>query len=126
MTKLYPYILKNNNLVDIDSSGIGLDHAGLCFGYGVFETVLVLNHRPILLNEHINRLKNSAQFLGLNLMGLINNIDVKVKSLIETNNCKDARLNIYCVAGRRGVGNNSFAFSEVDLFVVCRSVYTKL
>lgn len=120
MTKPYPFILKNNDVIQATNVGVSLEHAGFCYGYGLFETVLVLNQTPILLTEHISRLKNSAQFLGLDLTGLPNDIGAKINTLIKRNNCIDARLNIYYVAGPREEGASLFSFSEADLFVVCR------
>merc|ERR1712159_276192 len=38
---------------------------GINFADGIFETILILNGTPQLLNEHINRWKKSAHILGM-------------------------------------------------------------
>lgn len=40
---------------------------GLLYGYGVFETIKVLNRKPIYLLEHFNRIENSSKVLGINI-----------------------------------------------------------
>lgn len=37
---------------------------GYWFGLGVFETILVKQNTAVFLDEHLNRLKKSALFLG--------------------------------------------------------------
>ena len=36
---------------------------GFLFGMGVFETVAVEQGRPLLLEQHLNRMQESADFL---------------------------------------------------------------
>ena len=38
---------------------------GFLFGMGVFETVAVEQGRPLLLEQHLNRMQGSADFLKL-------------------------------------------------------------
>jgi branched-subunit amino acid aminotransferase/4-amino-4-deoxychorismate lyase len=38
---------------------------GFLFGWGVFETLRVYGGKPAFLNEHLERLKNGVEFIGL-------------------------------------------------------------
>ena len=38
---------------------------GFLFGMGVFETIAVEQGRPLLLEQHLNRMQGSADFLKL-------------------------------------------------------------
>lgn len=40
---------------------------GLLYGYGIFETIKVVDKKPIYLVEHFNRMINSAKVLGINI-----------------------------------------------------------
>lgn len=40
---------------------------GLLYGYGLFETIKVINNEPIYLLEHFDRMKNSSKELDINL-----------------------------------------------------------
>ena len=58
---------------------VPINDRGLNFADGIFETILILNGVPQLLNEHLNRWKKSANILGMNpppsrewLLSLIN------------------------------------------------------
>ncbi len=42
-----------------------INDRGLNFGDGIFETILILNGTPQLLDEHVNRWKKSAMILGM-------------------------------------------------------------
>ena len=43
-----------------------INDRGLNFADGIFETILILNGSPQLLNEHLNRWEKSAHILGMN------------------------------------------------------------
>tara|TARA_B100000965_G_scaffold378318_1_gene373121 strand:- start:2522 stop:3352 length:831 start_codon:yes stop_codon:yes gene_type:complete len=43
-----------------------INDRGLNFADGIFETILILNGRPQLLNEHLSRWEKSAHVLGMN------------------------------------------------------------
>lgn len=89
---------------------------GLNYGYGVFETIKIINNRPIFLKEHMTRLMNSAEKLGIGKIErdrLIDNINKVINDL----NPKAIKINIL-----KGEGENynelimsrPFNYSEKD------------
>ena len=44
--------------LDIENINISANDRGLKFGDGIFETILIKNNNAILIDEHIQRLKN--------------------------------------------------------------------
>ena len=56
-----------NQWLDIDNIFISANNRGLKFGDGVFETILIKQNKPVLFDEHINRLKKSSEILNINL-----------------------------------------------------------
>lgn len=52
----------NNKIVDCDAI---LPDRGYFYGYGVFETLLVVNGNIIFLEEHLSRLNNGLRYLGI-------------------------------------------------------------
>lgn len=122
MIKSFPYILKNNTIIPEYECGIDLNHGGFLYGYGVFESILIKESRPCLLDEHIARLCRSAAYINLSLSVAVD-VDIlkkHIKILIEKNNVSHARLNIYYTAGKRGVGNTPFEFESPELLAICR------
>ena len=53
--------------LDIEDINISANDRGLKFGDGIFETILIKNNNPILIDEHIQRLENSSKVLSINL-----------------------------------------------------------
>ena len=76
-----------NNIVTNENT-IALDE-GFYFGYGAFETLLVLK-RPVLLEEHLARLNQSVMQLGIHKEICAEEVDQAIKQL----NCKNEALKI--------------------------------
>lgn len=71
-----------------DKVNVQIDE-GFFFGYGVFETILVLE-RPVMLEAHLERLKK-----GLGLLGIKQNVEtIDVLAQIEAMNCKNEAFKI--------------------------------
>ena len=56
--------LKANRLVGIAG---GLDEEGWQYGSGVFETLLMINGKPLLFDKHMERAESSGRALGINI-----------------------------------------------------------
>ena len=55
-----------NEWLDIDKIFISANDRGLKFGDGIFETILIRNNKPILLDEHLKRLEETSKLLNIN------------------------------------------------------------
>ena len=53
--------------LDIDRIFIAANNRGLKFADGIFETILIKQNKPILLDEHLKRLEKSSKILNINL-----------------------------------------------------------
>ena len=53
--------------VDEEEAKISVFDHGLLYGDGVFEGIRIYNNRVFLLNEHIDRLYDSAKAIALNI-----------------------------------------------------------
>ena len=56
-----------NQWLDIDKIIITANNRGLKFGDGIFETILIRKKKPVLFDEHIQRLNKSRKLLNINL-----------------------------------------------------------
>ena len=61
--------------LNIDEILISANDRGLKFGDGIFETILVKENKPILFDEHLERLEKSSKLLNINLK--INKLTLK-------------------------------------------------
>ena len=55
----------NNHWTNIEGITVSAMDRGLKFGDGIFETILIRKRKPILLEDHINRLNSSAKILDI-------------------------------------------------------------
>ncbi len=56
-----------NQWLDIDRILITANNRGLKFADGIFETILIKENKPVLLDEHLQRLEKSSKILNINL-----------------------------------------------------------
>jgi len=56
-----------NQWLEIDEILISANNRGLKFGDGIFETILIKGNKPILFDEHLQRLEKSSKILSINL-----------------------------------------------------------
>lgn len=53
--------------VPVKKDGISPLDWGCAYGYGLFETILVLGYRPVFFETHLNRMRQSAGLLQLDM-----------------------------------------------------------
>jgi 4-amino-4-deoxychorismate lyase len=75
---------------------------GLAFGDGLFETILIHAGRPVLLDEHLQRLALGVQKLNIPLE--LNSISEDIKRIFSLHSPHDAVLKILCTRGQGGRG----------------------
>ena len=57
---------KNGNWQKTDDIKISIKDTGLRFGDALFETILIKNRKPVLLDKHIQRFQNNLKLLEFN------------------------------------------------------------
>ncbi len=92
------YICVNGDIVSSKEAFIPVTDRGLLYGYGLFETVRVLPKGPVFLTEHLRRMKNSLNEIGLNPID-IRAIKTMVARIIDANSLKNGSLRITVSAG---------------------------
>jgi len=67
-----------------DAVGLDIHDRGLLLGDGLFETLLLVDGRPVLLEEHLERLLASAAALGFDLPdGFVPGLDEGLEAVFE-------------------------------------------
>ena len=56
----------HNDWIDINKIKVSVSDRGITLGDGIFETILILNGKPKLLKEHLDRWHASAELLNMN------------------------------------------------------------
>lgn len=75
----------DGEFVDSDSAVVSVKDMIVLRGFGVFDFLRTYNRRPFYLEEHIIRLKNSAEHIGLELSHSVADICEIVNQTIDKN-----------------------------------------
>ncbi len=89
----------NGSLVPRSKARISIDDHGFLYGYGLFQTVRTYNGKYFLLDRHLERLKSSAEVIGLaeKLKGI--DLEKACRDTLKVNDIKDARVRVTVTNG---------------------------
>lgn len=90
----------NGKILPFEKAGINLNDIGILRGYGAFEALKTVNGKIFLFDEHFERLKNSAEYLGIKLPVTKTEIKEIIYELIKKNKIKNAAVRIVLTGGR--------------------------
>jgi len=92
----------NGKLIAIDSIEEILE-PGFLFGWGVFETLRVYSGKIVFLKEHLSRLKDGCEKIGLGFPAL--DFTAQIKKLLKENKLENAYCRISLFKKRQGTGS---------------------
>ncbi len=89
----------NGSLVPRSKARISIDDHGFLCGYGLFQTMRTYNGKYFLLDRHLERLKSSAEVIGLaeKLKGI--DLEKACRDTLKVNDIKDARVRVTVTNG---------------------------
>ncbi len=96
----------NGKIVARDKARVSVFDSGLCYGYGLFETMKVEDGRVLFFNEHIARLKRGARDLGIKTPTR-KDLEIAISELLRANKYLKniIRLKIMVTAGELAFGS---------------------
>jgi branched-chain amino acid aminotransferase len=112
----------NGFWVEDTTQAFNLNHRITRYGDGLFETILVLRHQPLWIEEHFERLSASALLLGLilpadfSLLAFGNTI----QQLCEKNDAQDQRVRV--VVYRNGSGTYLPTSNYAGVFITTQAL----
>lgn len=104
----------NGKYIPLDEPVIPIDERGHQFGDGVYEVVRVYEGKPFMLNEHIERLMNSAQAIRLNIEQTHQDFQKIIKDGIEISGLPHCSVYIQIT---RGVAPRNHVFPNVPVSI---------
>ncbi len=87
----------NGDLVPRDEAKISVFDHGFLYGYGLFETMRAYNGTIFLLGPHMERLKNGAAAIGLDLRGI--DLIAACRETVQANHLTEARVRLTVTGG---------------------------
>ena len=97
------------------------DH-GLLYGDGVFEGIRVYNGRIFKLEEHLNRLRESAQYIMLKLPISLEEITKATVETVRKNNLKNGYIRLILTRGSGSLGLNPYKCSSPQLIIIADTI----
>ena len=104
----FQYFSKNGELLSIESAVIPLSNIEYQYGFGVYETIRVVNGIPYFLKDHIERLMESARIIDIERRFKEEFIEKSVAELIKKNGIGTYNLKILLLGGK-----------ESSLYILC-------
>ncbi len=112
----------NGKLVEAEKASISVFDHGLLYGDGIFEGIRAYNRRSFKLDEHIDRLYNSAKIIMLDIP--ISKEEFK-KAIIQTckaNNIVDGYIRPVVTRGVGTLGLSPWLCSNPSIFIIADTI----
>lgn len=106
----------NNDFIEKDKAFISVNDIGLLRAYAVFDYLKTYFGKPFHLSDHINRLFNSADFIGLKIPKSKTEIKAIVNELIRLNKFPESSIRIIVTGGKSTDGKKQ---GEPNLIITC-------
>ena len=108
--------------VDEEDAKISVFDHGLLYGDGVFEGIRVYNNRVFLLNEHIDRLYDSAKAIALNIPMNKEEMIGVVAQTCRANELQDGYIRLVVTRGKGSLGLNPYLCDYPEIIVIAAKI----
>jgi branched-chain amino acid aminotransferase len=115
-------IFLGDKLVDEKDAVVSVFDHGLLYGDGVFEGIRAYNGRVFLLDEHIDRLYDSAKAIALNIPM---SKDEMSKAVVETclaNEITDGYIRLVITRGKGTLGLNPYLCDKAEVIIIAAKI----
>ena len=106
----------NGSIVPQQQAKVSVTDYGFLYGYGLFETMRAYGGRVFRLERHVNRLAESAEFLGIPIDKL--ELETAVGNIIQANRLRDARIRITVSIGEGGLAPDPASCTSPTVLVM--------
>lgn len=103
------WALHDGVLVPLDELKVPVNDRAYMFGDAVYEVLRIYNGRPFLFAQHLKRLKNSLDAMGIN--GVVD-VSADILSIIEQNRVQEGMVYVQI---SRGVAPRNHSFYNLNL-----------
>ncbi|MEO0416482.1 MAG: branched-chain-amino-acid transaminase, partial [Verrucomicrobiota bacterium] len=105
-----------------DQAKISVFDHGLLYGDGIFEGIRFYNSRVFKLDEHIDRLFDSAKAIHLKIHISRQEMADQVVKTIAANNLKDGYVRLVVTRGAGGLGLSPYRCEKESIIVIASSI----
>ncbi|WP_096156036.1 MULTISPECIES: aminodeoxychorismate lyase [Bacillus] len=92
-------VFKDGEILSVDKATVSVMDHGFMYGVGLFETIKVIQNNPILLEEHLVRLKDSLDSVFVQWDYSESEVRDAIKKTLRANQLTDAVIRLNVTAG---------------------------
>jgi len=107
----FKYFSKNGEVRPTAEATVPLSSVEYSYGFGVYETIRVVNSVPYFLSDHIERLRGSAEEIKLEHPFTAEFVSRAISELIAENEAETCNLKILLIGGRTA--------QNATLYILC-------
>ena len=107
----FKYFSKNGEVLPVAEAAIPLSNIEYQYGYGVYESVRLVNGVAYFLKDHLERLMDSAGIIGLEHSFSPQSVESYISELVEANGVDTCNIKILLIGGRTA--------KDASLFILC-------
>ena len=92
-------VFKDGEIMHVDKVNVSVMDHGFMYGVGLFETIKVLQGNPILLEEHLVRLREGLESVSIQWDYTVIKVREAIKRVLEANQLTDGVIRLNVTAG---------------------------
>ncbi len=115
-------IYMRGRLVDEQDAVVSVFDHGLLYGDGVFEGIRAYNGRVFLLEEHIDRLYDSAKAIALDIPVSKAEMSQAVVETCKANEIKDGYIRLVVTRGKGTLGLNPYLCDKAEVIIIAAKI----
>lgn len=115
-------IFLSGRMVDEKDAVVSVFDHGLLYGDGVFEGIRAYNGRVFLLDEHIERLFDSAKAIALNIPMTREEMVQAVVDTCKANDITDGYIRLVVTRGKGTLGLNPYLCEKAEVIIIAATI----
>ena len=115
-------IFMSDKLVDEKDAVVSVFDHGLLYGDGVFEGIRAYNGRVFLLDEHIDRLYDSAKAIDLEIPMTKEEMTQAVVDTCKANDISDGYVRLVVTRGKGTLGLNPYLCEKAEIIIIAAKI----
>lgn len=120
MNKNSTFVSINNKIVDLDNAKISIFDRGFLYGDSIYEVSYSKDRSILFLDEHLDRLYNSANLIGLPIHATRQEIKSSILDLLKASNINDAYFRIIVTRGENDMSLDPFTSSSNNTVIIVK------
>lgn len=113
-------VYMNGSYIDAGEAVISVYDHGFLYGAGLFETFRTYDGNPFLFTDHMKRLFEAADALGIRMTKDVAAWREAVRETVRQNGLKDAYVRFTVTAGAEGLGLTADAYEHPNVMIMVK------